>query len=110
MDGLIEIYTFISSNKEIIDKLTSVNEEYFIKDSDSLNIAYGLIKNLENSLTKLERTILITNDYLMKMSKELFYIDKYLTNVYMGINGYLIYDFFKIEYKELVSEIEKLMI
>lgn len=110
MNGLIEIYAFISDNIEIVNKLTSISEEDFVNDVNNLNIGYGLIKKLEDILTKLERSILISDDYLKKISKELFYIDKYFTNVYMGVNGYLVYDFFKVEYKQIANEIEKLMV
>lgn len=107
--NVLVLYDKINKNKKIVSKIQNMEEEKFLSNKECLNYGFGLVSEIKEYLLKLNREILINNDILSKMSKEMYIFDECLLNCYKSINGYMVYDFLKNEYNVLLEELNKIL-
>lgn len=105
---ILSLYDYMLENKKIVDHVLSVSEIQFLKNDNLVNIGYGIVFMIMDGLASIDERIMANDDYIFGKSKELFSLKKYL-NKDDNINGYLVYDFLKVEYDLLLQEIKKLL-
>ena len=104
--AILSLYDYMLENKKLVEHVLSVNENQFLNNDNLINIGYGIVSNVIEGLASIDERIIFINDYIFNKSKELFSLKNYL-NKDDDINGYLVYDFLKVEYESLLIEIKK---
>ena len=99
----------MKKNLEIVNGIKEMDENKFLNHNECLNYSYGLINEIRKDFMKLNKEILISNEVISKISKEMYILDERLLNSYKGINGYLVYDFLKVEYDLILDELTKMI-
>jgi len=108
MNSFIELYAYMLDNKIIKDRIIEFKRNEFIHQEESILIAIGIIDNIINQSTKINKVILF-DEYLNKKFNQMYFIKDYMLNKYGEINGYLVYDFFYLEYDLILNKIKKIL-
>lgn len=104
----LSLYDYMTSNNELVNEIITLKEEEFVNNDNLVNIGYAIISNIKEGLLKFNQIIRISDNFIDSKAKELFIIDKYINNEDY-INGYLIYDFLKVEYNLILLDLKKLL-
>ena len=107
MNKEIMILCEMIANSEEDINLMVLSENEFLSNQDYLYFGYGFINQVIECLLKINKKMLFVNEGINMKFKELIIIKDYLINSYGGINGYLIYDFLKVEYPRILNEIKE---
>ena len=107
MDSLIDLYTYLHFNCDLKNKLILLNDKFSTNESALLS-GLGIVKNIINKLTKLNEILFICDD-LKILKDNLLELEKYLINSYGEINANIIFDFLLIEYEDLYASVKKIL-
>ena len=108
-NNALVLYNLLNENFENVNRVLGLKEEKFLKSEDCLNYGYGLILKIRELFINMNKEILFSNNYLNKVSKEMYILDEKLLNYHNQINGYLVYDFLNSEYKLIFEEMSKVL-
>ena len=103
------LYDLMNKNFNEVNRVLKLKEEKFLNSQDCLNYGYGLIIEIRELFLNMNKEILLVNNYLNKVSKEMYILDSKLLNSYKKINGYLVYDFLNNEYGMIFKELAKML-
>jgi hypothetical protein len=108
-NNTLKLYNLMLENKEIADEIVSMKEEEFLNNSVAVLAGFGLINGIIDKMANLDYLTLLSSNELDTKCKELFAFKNYFVNSYKGINAYVIYDYFKLEYQNLFTLVKKIL-
>ena len=108
-NNVLFLYDLMEENLDSVNEIIAMSEESFLNNEDCLNYGYGLVSKIRELFLKINNEILFVNKTLSNISKEMHVLDEKVINEYKYINGYMVYDFLKIEYPLILEELNKIL-
>ena len=108
-NNVLALYDLMKKNKTNVSKIANMDEYDFFNNYEYLNYGFGLLTEIRNYFSNLNKEILVCDSLLSNLAKEMHVLDENLLNGYKQINGYLLYDFFKNEYNLIFEELNRIL-
>ena len=109
MNSVIELYGLMNTNYGLASSFIKLDFDKYESNEEMVIASFGLFENIVNKTRKLEQIVLFKNNYLFNFYKEIIHINELILNNYKLINKYMLYDFYKMEYNKLLSNLKDML-
>ena len=108
MNSIASLYAYMLRISDLMKTFSKLSEERFINDRDAIAAYFAIYKDLLNYITNLDSRFMVV-DKLNVLVKEIYEADVFMMDSYKLVNSYMLYDFFKTDYKELFNIVSELV-